>query len=86
MCNQISINYLDFEKRIAEIYQTCRTQDAIQASFDALQASLSQDIEEGLSTARQKLLEHFDAEVAEKLVPDLKATAWPAGPPVPLYR
>lgn len=58
---------VDFEKRIAEIYQTCRTQDAIQASFDALQASLSQDIEEGLSTARQKLLEHFDAEVAEKL-------------------
>ena len=58
---------VDFEKRIAEIYQTCRTQEAIQASFDALQASLSQDIEEGLSTARQKLLEHFDAEVAEKL-------------------
>ena len=58
---------VDFEKRIAEIYQTCRTQDAIQASFDALQASLSQDIEEGLSTARQKLLEHFDSEVAEKL-------------------
>lgn len=58
---------VDFEKRIAEIYQTCRTQAAIQASFDALQASLSQDIEEGLTTARQKLLEHFDAEVAEKL-------------------
>lgn len=58
---------VDFEKRIAEIYQTCRSPEEIQSSFDALQASLSQEIEEGLSTARQKLLEHFDAEVAERL-------------------
>ena len=58
---------VDFEKRIAEIYQTCRTPEDIQASFDALQASLAQEIEEGLTAARQNLLEHFDAEVAEKL-------------------
>lgn len=58
---------VDFEKRIAEIYQNCRTPEEIQASFDALRESLSQEIEEGLSTARQKLLENFDAEVAEKL-------------------
>lgn len=58
---------VDFEKRIAEIYQTCRSQEEIQASFDALQTSFSQEIEEGLSVARQKLLEHFDVEVAEKL-------------------
>ncbi len=58
---------VDFEKHIAEIYQCCRTPEAIQASFDALQASLSQEIEEGLTSARQKLLENFDAEVTEKL-------------------
>ena len=58
---------VDFEKRIAEIYQTCRTQKEIQASFDALQASFSQNIKEELSSARQKLLENFDTEVAEKL-------------------
>lgn len=58
---------VDFEKRIAEIYQNCRTPEEIQASFDALRESFSQEIEEGLSTARQKLLENFDAEVAEKL-------------------
>lgn len=58
---------VDFEKRIAEIYQNCRTPEEIQASFDDLQGSLSQEIEEGLSTARQKLLENFDTEVAEKL-------------------
>jgi len=58
---------VDFEKRIAEIYQNCRTSEEIQASFDELQASFSQEIEEELSIARQKLLENFDAEVAEKL-------------------
>ena len=44
-----------------------RKPEEIQASFDALQDSLSQEIEEELSIARQKLLENFDAEVAEKL-------------------
>ena len=58
---------VDFEKRIAEIYQQCRTAEEIQASFDALQTALSDRISAGLATARQKLLEHFDGEVAEKL-------------------
>ncbi|MBN2374094.1 DEAD/DEAH box helicase family protein [bacterium] len=58
---------VDFEKRIAEIYQTCRTTEEIQASFDALQAELSTEIDENMRTTRKKLLENFDAEVAEKL-------------------
>lgn len=58
---------VDFEKRIADIYQTCRTLGEIQASFEALQAELSAEINEGLRSTRQKLLENFDAEVAEKL-------------------
>lgn len=58
---------VDFEKRIADIYQTCRTLEEIQASFEALQAELSAEINEGLRSTRQKLLENFDAEVAEKL-------------------
>lgn len=58
---------VDFEKRIAEIYQNCRTTEEIQQTFDALQESLSGEIEEGLGQARKKLLENFDAEVAEKL-------------------
>lgn len=57
----------DFEKRIADIYQSCRTPEEIQASFDALQASLSGEISSGLRGARQKLLENFDTEVTEKL-------------------
>jgi len=58
---------VDFEKRIAEIYQTCRTPEEIQQSFDTLQAELSTRISENMRSTRQKLLENFDAEVAEKL-------------------
>ena len=58
---------VDFEKRIADIYQSCRTPEEIQASFDALQAELSAEINENMRTTRRKLLENFDTEVAEKL-------------------
>ncbi|WNY25459.1 SNF2-related protein [Methanolapillus millepedarum] len=58
---------VDFEKRIAEIYQQCRTSDEIQTSFDQLQQELSVEIDENMQTTRQKLLENFDNEVTEKL-------------------
>lgn len=58
---------VDFEKRIAEIYQTCRTTKEIQGTFDFLQEEMSESINENLQDARTKLLENFDAEVAEKL-------------------
>ena len=58
---------VDFEKRIAEIYQTCRTTKEIQGTFDFLQEEMSEKISENLQDARTKLLENFDAEVAEKL-------------------
>ena len=56
-----------FEKRIAEIYQTCRTAEEINASFDRLQAELSTQITAAMMQARQALLENFDDEVQEKL-------------------
>ena len=56
-----------FEKRIAEIYQTCRTAVEINASFDRLQAELSTQITAAMMQARQALLENFDDEVQEKL-------------------
>ena len=58
---------IDFEKRIADIYQTCRKKEDIQSAFDALQHDLSAEIIENMRSTRQKLLENFDAEVAEKL-------------------
>lgn len=58
---------VDFEKRISEIYQTCRSHEEIQGSFDQLQSELSGKIDDSLQDTRTKLLENFDAEVAEKL-------------------
>jgi superfamily II DNA/RNA helicase len=58
---------VDFEKRIVEIYQTCRTTDEIQSAFEALQAELGAEIDDTMRSTRQKLLENFDSEVAEKL-------------------
>ena len=58
---------VDFEKRIADIYQNCRSEEEIQQSFDALQAEMESQIEERMSLTKQKLLENFDEEVHEKL-------------------
>lgn len=58
---------VDFEKRIADIYQRCRTPQEIKVSFDQLQGELGTQIDEAMTRARQLLLEHFDDEVREKL-------------------
>src|SRR4030095_6425600 len=58
---------VDFEKRIADIYQRCRTPAEINASFDQLQQELGQQIDEAMTRTRQQLLENFDTEVHEKL-------------------
>ena len=58
---------VDFEKRIAAIYQTCRKSDEIQTAFNQLQIELSLEISESMTRTRQKLLENFDDEVREKL-------------------
>ncbi len=58
---------VDFEKRIASIYQRCRRPEEIQTAFDQLQLELSLEINESMTRTRQKLLEHFDDEVREKL-------------------
>src|SRR5579871_797255 len=58
---------VDFEKRIADIYQRCRQPAEIQAAFDQLQRELSLEINEAMTHTRRKLLENFDDEVREKL-------------------
>ncbi len=58
---------VDFEKRIAAIYQSCRSEDEINMAFDALQNEMDESIKNNLRDTRQKLLENFDAEVHEKL-------------------
>lgn len=58
---------VDFEKRIALIYQRCRTPEDIKASFDQLQLELNAQINDAMTRTRQQLLENFDEEVHEKL-------------------
>ncbi len=58
---------VDFEKRIASIYQQCRTQEQIQFEFDQLQRELEAEIAAGERDAREKLLDNFDQEVVEKV-------------------
>ena len=58
---------VDFERRIAEIYQNCREPQAIQASFEQLQLDLSGEINEAMVRTRRILLENFDEEVQDKL-------------------
>jgi superfamily II DNA or RNA helicase len=58
---------VDFERRIADIYQRCRQPQEIKAAFDQLQLELSFEINEAMTTTGRKLLENFDDEVREKL-------------------
>jgi ERCC4-related helicase len=58
---------VDFERRIADIYQRCRQPQEIKAAFDQLQLELSLEINEAMTTTGRKLLENFDDEVREKL-------------------
>jgi superfamily II DNA or RNA helicase len=58
---------VDFEKRIAAIYQQCRTPEQIQFEFDQLQQELDAEIAAGHRDAREKLLDNFDQEVVEKV-------------------
>jgi len=64
---------VDFEKRIAGIYQQCRTTEQIQFEFDQLQLDLEAQIGSGQRDAREKLLDNFDQEVVEKVRVDSSA-------------
>lgn len=62
-----SLDSLDFEKRIIEIYQKCRTKEEIEESFAELRESLSPQIDKKLAGIKQKLMENFDEDVAKRL-------------------
>lgn len=58
---------VDFEKRIAKIYQNCRSEAEINAAFDALRAELETPITERLEQTHQQLLANFDEDVLNKI-------------------
>ncbi|HBO4845051.1 SNF2-related protein [Pseudomonas aeruginosa] len=58
---------VDFERRIADIYQNCREPEEIKSSFEQLRLDLSGEISDAMVKTRQLLLENFDEEVQAKL-------------------
>ena len=58
---------VDFEKRILEIYQTCRDDKAIEEAFNNLQVEFSEQIKETTKKTRQSLLDNFDEDVHLRL-------------------
>lgn len=58
---------VDIERRIAQVYQTCRNAEEIKTAFDRLQAELDEQIQSRLGQTRQSLLENFDEDVNSRL-------------------
>jgi len=58
---------VDFERRLVQIYDKCRTEAEINFAFDQLQKELEELISERVSKTRKSLLENFDEDVINKL-------------------
>jgi superfamily II DNA or RNA helicase len=58
---------LDFEKRVLDIYQSCRSAAEVDRAFDELRQDLDGRIEARLQAARTLLFERFDGEVRARL-------------------
>ncbi|HEY3278706.1 MAG TPA: SNF2-related protein [Syntrophorhabdaceae bacterium] len=58
---------IDFEKRVLEIYQECRTEEEIQAAFERLQTDLDEEIQTRMRDTRRLLMENFDEDVHARL-------------------
>lgn len=58
---------LDFEKRILQIYDTCRQPEQIEAAFNTLQAELEEVIADRIKDTQSQLLENFDEDVHDRL-------------------
>ncbi len=60
-------NGVDFEKRVLDIYQSCRMPEEINAAFDALRKDMESRIDVRMTEARSLLLERFDGDVRRRL-------------------
>lgn len=58
---------IDFEKKILDIYQQCRTPEEIERSFNELQRSMEDIISHNIQKAHEDLFKNFDSEVHERL-------------------
>jgi hypothetical protein len=58
---------VDFERRVLDIYQSCRSGEEVDRAFDALRQDLDGRIHARLAAARTLLFERFDGEVRSRL-------------------
>jgi len=58
---------VDFERRVLDIYQQCRTPAEIEAGFVLLQEAMDDSIRTRLDETRKALLDHFDEDVHARL-------------------
>lgn len=58
---------VDFERRILNIYQTCRSPEEIENAFQQLQQEMEDKIKQKMDKTREKLLENFDLDVHDRL-------------------
>ncbi|MCC7381359.1 MAG: DEAD/DEAH box helicase family protein [Deltaproteobacteria bacterium] len=60
-------NGAEFERRVFEILDSCRSEGAIQGAFDALQAEVEAQISSKMAAARAQICDHFDDEIRARL-------------------
>lgn len=65
---------VDFERRILDIYRSCRSAADIDAAFAALRAEMDASIQARMQDTRRQLMENFDAEVHDRLRLQLQDT------------
>ncbi|RKG45110.1 DEAD/DEAH box helicase [Acinetobacter cumulans] len=58
---------INFEKRISEIYDQCRSPEEIEQSFKQLRDELEEQINVKMKRTQELLLEHFDADIHDLL-------------------
>ena len=65
---------VDLERRIKQIYQTCREPEQISFAFEQLQQELAHEINAQMVNTREQLFEHFDEDVLQKIKIDSTAS------------
>jgi hypothetical protein len=63
---------VDFERRVLDIYQQCRTDKEIRKKFSELQKELEASIQARMKDTQKMLLDHFDEDVHERLKVNLQ--------------
>ncbi len=58
---------VDFERRVLDIYQSCRTEQEINKAFEALRSEMDTRIGARMAQARELLLEHFEDDIRSRL-------------------